>query len=385
MRRVVARCRPALSDLAPFTTPPGLAALIPSGTTKSLGGCYAAPRAPGGLPGRGQSPSPVPVSPQRAAVFSRGPVSTSSAIGSSSSGNRGSRLAAAPRAPAAAAAAARPRTVRTAPVSAAAKAAEKAELPFSVYTPAANAEYWSTRPVAVMTRGVQIAAALGSWFMEGRVTNRGATAQGLTDIRADKLRTLLTDLGPAFVKIGQAVSSRWVAGWLGGRRGGGGTPARCLPTPTRFCAVLVPVIPRRHPSCACLPNRPDVAPPEFLRELEKLQDQIPPFCNDQASGAAPGAPGEGLAAAEAQQRETWNVRMPGGAQEWDRSSSCLCPSPPCLQAFEVIQAEYGVASVSEIFSAISPEAVAGRRAGGGWQSLRRTDGRAAAVQRVQHG
>lgn len=31
-----------------------------------------------------------------------------------------------------------------------------------------------------------------------------------------------------------------------------------------------------------LPCSPDVAPPEFLRELEKLQDQIPPFCNDEA-------------------------------------------------------------------------------------------------------
>ncbi|PSC70755.1 putative aarF domain-containing kinase chloroplastic [Micractinium conductrix] len=134
-----------------------------------------------------------------------------------------------------------------------------------------------------MTRGVQIAAALGSWFMEGRVTNRGATAQGLTDIRADKLRTLLTDLGPAFVKIGQAVSSR-----------------------------------------------PDVAPPEFLRELEKLQDQIPPFCND--------------------------------------------------QAFEVIQAEYGVASVSEIFSAISPEAVAAASLGQVYRGVLRSTGEAVAVK-----
>ena len=82
------------------------------------------------------------------------------------------------------------------------------ELPFSVYTPEANAAHWQTRPVAVATRTLQIAAALGSWLMEGRVTNRGASQQQLTDVRADKLRRTLTDLGPAFVKIGQAVSSR---------------------------------------------------------------------------------------------------------------------------------------------------------------------------------
>lgn len=52
-----------------------------------------------------------------------------------------------------------------------------------------------------------------------------------------------------------------------------------------------------------------MAPPEFLRELEKLQDQIPPFCND--------------------------------------------------EAFAVIQTELGV-PVSQAFSSISPQAVAGR-------------------------
>lgn len=32
----------------------------------------------------------------------------------------------------------------------------------------------------------------------------------------------------------------------------------------------------------CLLSRPDVLPPEFLRELEKLQDRLPPFPTDQA-------------------------------------------------------------------------------------------------------
>ncbi|KAL4451900.1 hypothetical protein ABPG75_007562 [Micractinium tetrahymenae] len=164
-----------------------------------------------------------------------------------------------------------------------AKAPPEEELPFTVYTPTANAEYWQTRPVAVVCRTLQISTAVGSWLMEGRLTNRGASAQALTDVRARKLRRLLTELGPAFVKIGQAISSR-----------------------------------------------PDVAPPEFLRELEKLQDQIPPFCND--------------------------------------------------EAFEVIQAEYGVASVSEVFSSISPEAVAAASLGQVYRAVLRSTGEAVAVK-----
>ncbi|PRW57519.1 putative aarF domain-containing kinase chloroplastic [Chlorella sorokiniana] len=156
------------------------------------------------------------------------------------------------------------------------------ELPFAVYTPEENAAYWQTRPVAVVTRTLQISAALGSWLMEGRLTNRSAGQQQLTDVRADKLRHLLTELGPAFVKIGQAVSSR-----------------------------------------------PDVAPPEYLRELEKLQDQIPPFCND--------------------------------------------------QAFAVIQAEYGVPA-SQVFSSISPEAVAAASLGQVYRGVLRSTGEAVAVK-----
>lgn len=52
-------------------------------------------------------------------------------------------------------------------------------------------------------------------------------------IRAVQLRDLLTELGPAFIKIGQAMSTR-----------------------------------------------PDLVPPIFLEELSKLQDQIPPFPNE---------------------------------------------------------------------------------------------------------
>lgn len=62
---------------------------------------------------------------------------------------------------------------------------------------------------------------------------------------------VLVSLGPAFVKIGQALSSR-----------------------------------------------PDVLPPAYLQELEKLQDRIPPFSTEAAfEGERPAAPHRRLAEA----------------------------------------------------------------------------------------
>ena len=105
------------------------------------------------------------------------------------------------------------------------------EVPFSVYTPEANSAYWSTRPVAVVKRMMEVSSSLGAWFVMGRL--RGVNIP--KDERADSLRLILTKLGPTFIKIGQALSSR-----------------------------------------------PDTLPPEFLQELEKLQDKLPPFSTELA-------------------------------------------------------------------------------------------------------
>lgn len=126
--------------------------------------------------------------------------------------------------------------------------------------------------------------------MEGRLTNRGAGQQQLTDVRADKLRHLLTELGPAFVKIGQAVSSRWGCcgcGEAGEREGAlhdqASVPVSCCRMRPAVSAVALLMLTSCTAGCPSPAHRarPDVAPPEYLRELEKLQDQIPPFCNDQ--------------------------------------------------------------------------------------------------------
>ena len=116
--------------------------------------------------------------------------------------------------------------------------------------------------------------------------------------------------------------------------------------------------------------RPDVAPPEYLRELEKLQDQIPPFCNDQVRAAWPlgllaaargcclqvaqacslhAAVQENACTAHARLHVSSSVGQPACAAAGLRFAA---------QAFAVIQSEYGVPA-SQVFSSISPEAVAG--------------------------
>lgn len=103
------------------------------------------------------------------------------------------------------------------------------EIPFTEYNHDVNRSYWETRPVTVTTRLAEVGASLGVWFASGAVLGKGPKA------RASQLNSILTKLGPAYIKIGQAISSR-----------------------------------------------PDVLSPEFLGELEKLQDRLPPFSTQEA-------------------------------------------------------------------------------------------------------
>lgn len=96
------------------------------------------------------------------------------------------------------------------------------------YSAERNEAYWDRRPVVTTARLMQIGSVFGVWFVRSFV-------DGDQEAAASRLRGVLTSLGPAFVKIGQVASSR-----------------------------------------------PDVVPPMYLRELEKLQDRIPPFSNEDA-------------------------------------------------------------------------------------------------------
>ena len=147
-----------------------------------------------------------------------------------------------------------------------------------------------------------------------------ASAEALSAQQAEGLRHILTDLGPAFVKIGQVKPrcslGKLLAASFAGRSGpfrqrqhSPSSSIRLLPShplnaalpvkawgfvglackPAGPCPDVYP-IPCEHGSrlsiksvaLQAVSSRPDVIPPGFLAELEKLQDQIPPFPDEDA-------------------------------------------------------------------------------------------------------
>jgi predicted unusual protein kinase regulating ubiquinone biosynthesis (AarF/ABC1/UbiB family) len=101
------------------------------------------------------------------------------------------------------------------------------------YDPIATAEYYSTQPLKVFARFLSIFLPIFNFalgLLLDKFTNRSKENLGK---RAIQIRRLLTKLGPAYIKIGQALSTR-----------------------------------------------PDLVPPQFLEELAQLQDNIPAFSNE---------------------------------------------------------------------------------------------------------
>ncbi|AUT03780.1 hypothetical protein CLI64_27180 [Nostoc sp. CENA543] len=101
------------------------------------------------------------------------------------------------------------------------------------YNPAEIAVYYQARPLQVLRRIVAVLSptlsfVLGLWWD----SKRGVVVKS-DRRRAIQLRELLTRLGPAYIKIGQALSTR-----------------------------------------------PDLVPPIYLEELTRLQDQLPAFPNE---------------------------------------------------------------------------------------------------------
>jgi predicted unusual protein kinase regulating ubiquinone biosynthesis (AarF/ABC1/UbiB family) len=103
------------------------------------------------------------------------------------------------------------------------------------YNPQAIASYYNKRPWLVIWRAITVVW-LFAGFLIGLLIDR---AVGHVDAnkgdRATQLREILTYLGPTYIKVGQALSTR-----------------------------------------------PDLIKQDFLEELIKLQDQLPPFDNEQA-------------------------------------------------------------------------------------------------------
>ena len=97
----------------------------------------------------------------------------------------------------------------------------------------AIARYYRWRPLIIIWRTLNVSWMLGAFalgLLSDHLFNRTIANQ---ERRAVRLRKILTQLGPTFIKVGQALSTR-----------------------------------------------PDLIKPSFLDELVKLQDQLPPFSND---------------------------------------------------------------------------------------------------------
>ncbi|KAF3786850.1 putative aarF domain-containing protein kinase [Nymphaea thermarum] len=109
---------------------------------------------------------------------------------------------------------------------------------------AAYLEYYDTsriaaiygrRPFLLLRRLLQIVQTFGRWFAVRYIDGIIGRSDEMFKVRAAELRSLLVELGPAFVKVAQAISSR-----------------------------------------------ADIIPPAYLEELSLLQDQIAPFSSEVA-------------------------------------------------------------------------------------------------------
>ena len=73
--------------------------------------------------------------------------------------------------------------------------------------------YWDARPTAVIKRAVEVYIAFVPYLLklfvwEYLIRGKIADHEGLQRKYAVRLRHLLTDLGPCFIKLGQAISIR---------------------------------------------------------------------------------------------------------------------------------------------------------------------------------
>lgn len=100
------------------------------------------------------------------------------------------------------------------------------------YDPQAIARYYRRRPWQPLARAIAIVWLLGGFVLRLRLDRLRQREEANKQRRAEELREMLTRLGPAFIKVGQALSTR-----------------------------------------------PDLIRRDFLEELMKLQDSLPPFDN----------------------------------------------------------------------------------------------------------
>ncbi|KAF7820360.1 putative aarF domain-containing protein kinase [Senna tora] len=103
------------------------------------------------------------------------------------------------------------------------------------YSVSKIAAIYRRKPFVVFRRLFQIGTTFGKWFGLRYIDTLMERSDEMFEVRAAELRKILTELGPAYIKIAQAISSR-----------------------------------------------PDLIPPSYLDELSLLQDRISPFSTEVA-------------------------------------------------------------------------------------------------------
>jgi predicted unusual protein kinase regulating ubiquinone biosynthesis (AarF/ABC1/UbiB family) len=103
------------------------------------------------------------------------------------------------------------------------------------YNPQAIASYYNKRPWLVIWRAIVVVWLFGGFILGILLDRSVGNTEANKYQRAEQLREILTQLGPTFIKVGQSLSTR-----------------------------------------------PDLIRQDFLDELIKLQDQLPPFDNELA-------------------------------------------------------------------------------------------------------
>ena len=110
------------------------------------------------------------------------------------------------------------------------------------YDPVKTREYFATRPITLLKRGVRSFILLGSFsarlWLDRKTSGENVSDEKKKQVntkRATQLRNLLVSLGPTYMKLGQVLSSR-----------------------------------------------ADLLPAEYIDELRVLQDKVPPFADDLA-------------------------------------------------------------------------------------------------------
>jgi predicted unusual protein kinase regulating ubiquinone biosynthesis (AarF/ABC1/UbiB family) len=106
---------------------------------------------------------------------------------------------------------------------------------FTAYDPESIEAHYGRRPLMIVKRLIRVLWPFAIFYLGLLLDRMGGKSPAKQRRRAAQLREILTNLGPAYIKVGQALSTR-----------------------------------------------PDLVPPLYLDEFTRLQDQLPPFPNQLA-------------------------------------------------------------------------------------------------------